>query len=66
MGVAGSHLTRYIRRFNVIDRTERVLNKDKPIPAPLHKADAERVKKFKGNTMVHYYWWNSIDVRSYV
>lgn len=54
MGAAGSHLTRYIRRFNVIDRTERVLNKEKPTPAPLHKADAERVKNFKSNLMVKY------------
>lgn len=44
MGVAGSHLTRYMRRFNVVERTERVINKDKPTPAPLHKVDAERVK----------------------
>lgn len=44
MGVAGSHLTRQLRRFNVVDRTERILNKEKPIPAPLHKVDAERVK----------------------
>ncbi|CAI6368539.1 unnamed protein product [Macrosiphum euphorbiae] len=45
MGVAGSHFTKRIRRFNVIERTERVINKDKPIPAPLHKADAERLKQ---------------------
>jgi len=44
MGVAGSHLTKRIRRFNVVERTERVIDKDKPIPAPLHKADAERLK----------------------
>ncbi|XP_060842253.1 protein NDUFAF4 homolog [Rhopalosiphum padi] len=44
MGVAGSHFTKHIRRFNVIERTERVIKKDKPIPAPLHKADAERLK----------------------
>lgn len=44
MGVAGSHFTKRIRRFNVVERTERVINKDKPIPAPLHKADAERLK----------------------
>uniref|UniRef100_A0A2S2PJM5 Protein NDUFAF4 n=1 Tax=Schizaphis graminum TaxID=13262 RepID=A0A2S2PJM5_SCHGA len=44
MGVAGSHFTKHIRRFNVIQRTERVIKKDKPIPAPLHKADAERLK----------------------
>jgi len=44
MGVAGSRFTKHMRRFNVIERTERVINKDKPIPAPLHKADAERLK----------------------
>jgi len=44
MGVAGSHFTKRIRRFNVVERTERVINKDKPIPAPLHKADAERLR----------------------
>jgi len=44
MGVAGSHFTKRIRRFNVVERTERVINKDKPIAAPLHKADAERLK----------------------
>jgi len=50
MGVAGSHFTKRIRRFNVAERTERVINKDKPIPAPLHKADAERLKQLlKGN-----------------
>lgn len=49
MGAAGSHLTKYIRRFNVIDRTERILDKEKPIPAPLHKVDAERLKDFKSN-----------------
>lgn len=45
MGVAGSHFTKRVRRFNVVERTERVINKDKPIPAPLHKADAERLKQ---------------------
>jgi len=50
MGVAGSHFTKRIRRFNVIERTERVINKDKPVPAPLHKADAERLKQLlRGN-----------------
>lgn len=44
MGVAASHFTRRMRRFNVIERTERVLSKEKPIPAPLHKVDAERLK----------------------
>lgn len=44
MGVAASHFTRRMRRYNVIDRTERVLNKEKPTPAPLHKVDAERLK----------------------
>ncbi|XP_050533087.1 protein NDUFAF4 homolog [Daktulosphaira vitifoliae] len=45
MGLVGSHLSRKIRRFNVIDRTERIINKEKPIPAPLHKTDVERLKK---------------------
>ncbi|XP_025204096.1 protein NDUFAF4 homolog [Melanaphis sacchari] len=44
MGVAGSHFIKRIRRFNVIERTERVITKDKPTPAPLHKADADRLK----------------------
>lgn len=44
MGVVASHFTRQTRRFNVIERTERVLNKEKPTPAPLHKIDAERLK----------------------
>lgn len=44
MGAAGSHLTRHIRRFNVVQRTERVISKDKPTPAPLHKVDAKRLK----------------------
>lgn len=44
MGVAGSHLSRHMRRFNVVNRTEKVISKDKPTPAPLHKADAERLK----------------------
>lgn len=45
MGAAGSHLTRYMRRFNVINRTERVISKEKPKVAPLHKIDAERLKQ---------------------
>ncbi|VVC40042.1 NADH dehydrogenase [ubiquinone] 1 alpha subcomplex assembly factor 4 [Cinara cedri] len=45
MGAAGSHLTRYIRRFNVINRTERIINEEKPKVAPLYKVDAERLKK---------------------
>ncbi|XP_022166554.1 protein NDUFAF4 homolog [Myzus persicae] len=49
MGVAGSHFTKRIRRFNVVERTERVINKDKPIPAPLHKADADRLKHLLEN-----------------
>jgi len=49
MGVAASHLTRHIRRFNVIDRTERIINKQKPVPAPLHKIDAERLKNLLEN-----------------
>ncbi|KAE9533150.1 hypothetical protein AGLY_009578 [Aphis glycines] len=49
MGVAGSRFTKHLRRFNVIERTERVINKDKPIPAPLHKADAERLKYLLDN-----------------
>jgi hypothetical protein len=44
MGIAASHLTRHFRRFNVIERTERIINKEKPIAAPLHKVDAERLK----------------------
>jgi len=44
MGLAASHLTRHMRRFNVIDRTERIISKQKPVRAPLHKVDAERLK----------------------
>lgn len=44
MGAAGSHLTRNFRRFNVINRTERIISKEKPTAAPLHKVDAERLK----------------------
>lgn len=52
MGAVGSHLTRHIRRFNVVDRTERVISQEKPTPAPLHKADAERLKNLKGNNVI--------------
>ncbi|XP_050436505.1 NADH dehydrogenase [ubiquinone] 1 alpha subcomplex assembly factor 4 [Adelges cooleyi] len=45
MGIVGSHLTRNLRRFNVVGRTERVIDKEKPTRAPLHKADAERIKQ---------------------
>uniref|UniRef100_A0A2S2PWI1 Protein NDUFAF4 n=1 Tax=Sipha flava TaxID=143950 RepID=A0A2S2PWI1_9HEMI len=49
MGIAASHLTRHFRRFNVIERTERIINKEKPIAAPLHKVDAERLKHLLEN-----------------
>lgn len=43
MGVVASKFTRYTRRFNIIERTDRIMNKEKPIPAPLHKVDADRL-----------------------
>lgn len=54
MGVAGSHLTRNLRRFNVIERTERIINKEKPTPAPLHKVDAERLKHLLKSNLIEY------------
>lgn len=55
MGIVASHLTRKLRRFNVLDRTERILNKEKPIPAPLHKIDADRIKYLSESKILNLY-----------
>lgn len=55
MGAVASQFTRHVRRFNVIGRTEKILNKDKPIPAPLHKVDAERLKHLLDSKFIGLY-----------
>jgi len=52
MGAAASHMTRHARRFNVIERTERIIARDKPTPAPLHKVDAERIKHLLNSDLI--------------
>lgn len=52
MGAVASQFTRRVRRFNVIDRTEKILNKDKPTPAPLYKVDAERLKHLLDSKLI--------------
>jgi len=47
MGKIYSMLTRPIRTFNVINRAERVISREKPIPAPQY-ATTEKQKKLSG------------------
>ena len=37
----GHFITRPVQRFNIEARTEKVLDKEKPMPAPKYKADIE-------------------------
>lgn len=60
MGIAASHLTRHFRRFNVINRTERIINKEKPVAAPLHKVDAERLKSLLESNLNGSYIFNKL------
>lgn len=43
--VRGGTVTRTMQRFNIEARTERLLEQDKPVPAPKYQADLETRQK---------------------
>ena len=43
----GQLITRPMQRFNIESRTEKLLNRDKPIPAPKYQTDIELLDKVR-------------------
>jgi len=43
----GQMITRPLQRFNLEYRTEKLLNREKPIPAPKFDADVEALEKVR-------------------
>ena len=58
MGGAVSRATRFLRTYNIDNRVDRILSKDKPTPAPRYSAEQQH---FQPNDiesikiMVHFY-----------
>lgn len=52
MGKVVSVLSRPIKNFNVESRAHKVISKEKPLPAPLHKASKKELENLlKGTQM---------------
>ena len=45
--VRATYITRNVQRFNIESRTEKVLNKEKPIAAPKYKTDEELLQSIR-------------------
>ena len=43
----GHLITRPLQRFNIDSRTEKLLNREKPIPAPKFRSDVEALEKLR-------------------
>lgn len=53
MGGAVSRATRFLRMYNIDNRVERVLSKEKPTPAPHHPTELQHMKKNIAESMTH-------------
>lgn len=51
MGKVFSMLTRPVRNFNVESRAHKIINKEKPIAAPLHKSNLEEAERLLRGVM---------------
>lgn len=66
MGKVMSVVSRKINRFNVENRAHRVLERDKPVPAPKYDSNLRDMERTVEGNYRLYYLLNSIRINKYL